>query len=102
MEISELKNEVAAAWESRDSLNAASRGRPRDAVTATLALLDQGKVRVAEKVDGTWRVNDWLKKAVLLSFRLNDMTAVPGGPGGAAWWDKVPPKFAGWDDGRFR
>jgi 2,3,4,5-tetrahydropyridine-2,6-dicarboxylate N-succinyltransferase len=74
----------------------------RDAVAAALDGLDRGLLRVAEKIDGRWQVNQWLKKAVLLSFRLNDMAAIEGGPGGAAWWDKVPSKFAGWDAQRFR
>ena len=64
--------------------------------------LDSGEARVAEKIDGGWQVNQWLKKAVLLSFRLNPMAAIPGGPGGAPWWDKVPSKFAGWDAERVR
>jgi 2,3,4,5-tetrahydropyridine-2-carboxylate N-succinyltransferase len=71
-------------------------------VAATLALLDSGEARVAEPVDGTWVVHQWLKKAVLLSFRLNDMQPIGGGPGNAAWFDKVPSKFAGWDASRFR
>ena len=74
----------------------------RDAVEAALGLLDSGEARVAEKVDGEWVVNQWLKKAVLLSFRLNPMAAIPGGPGGAPWWDKVPSKFLGWDAAQLR
>jgi len=75
----------------------------RDAVETALDLLDAGKARVAEKQsDGSWRVNQWLKKAVLLSFRLNDMSIIPGAPGKAAWWDKVPSKFDGWSEARFR
>ncbi len=73
----------------------------RDAVDAVLDGLDGGTVRVAEKKDGAWTVNQWLKKAVLLSFRLNDNDMISGGPGGAAWWDKVPSKFMGWDDSHF-
>ena len=73
----------------------------RDAVEAALGLLDSGEARVAEKVDGAWQVNQWLKKAVLLSFRLNAMAEIPGGPGGAPWWDKVDSKFLGWDAARF-
>jgi 2,3,4,5-tetrahydropyridine-2-carboxylate N-succinyltransferase len=75
---------------------------PREAVDQALALLDRGEARVAEKRDGGWVVNQWLKKAVLLSFRLNDMTAISGAPGGASWWDKVPSKFAGWGEAEFR
>ena len=70
----------------------------RDAVDEALNLLDRGAVRVAEKKDGAWTVNQWLKKAVLLSFRLNPMQRIPGGPGDGGWWDKVPSKFSGWSD----
>src|SRR6202007_948796 len=81
----------------------ASAGAVREAVEDALSLLDNGTARVAEKAaDGSWRVNQWLKKAVLLSFRLNDMSVIPGGPGRAAWWDKVPSKFEGWGENRFR
>jgi 2,3,4,5-tetrahydropyridine-2,6-dicarboxylate N-succinyltransferase len=97
-----LEAAVEKAWEERDKLGPQSRGQAREAVEAALELLDGGAVRVAEKLDGRWRVNQWLKKAVLLSFRLNDMSAIPGGPGGAHWWDKVVSKFAGWGEERFR
>jgi 2,3,4,5-tetrahydropyridine-2-carboxylate N-succinyltransferase len=98
----ELEVAIEGAWEKRDQLGAQSRGGEREAVEAALDLLDGGKARVAEKVDGKWRVNQWLKKAVLLSFRLNDMAPIAGAPGGAAWFDKVPSKFAGWDAARFK
>ena len=97
-----LEQTIETLWEDRDSISPATTGAPRDAVNAALDLLDSGTRRVAEKVDGQWVVNQWLKKAVLLSFRLNDMEAIPGGPGGAHWWDKVPSKFDGWDAARFR
>jgi 2,3,4,5-tetrahydropyridine-2-carboxylate N-succinyltransferase len=97
-----LEQTIEALWEDRDSLTPATTGAPRDAVNAALNLLDAGSRRVAEKVNGQWTVNQWLKKAVLLSFRLNDMETIPGGPGGAHWWDKVPSKFDGWDATRFR
>ena len=75
----------------------------RDAVESALDLLDRGAARVAERgANGNWPVNQWLKKAVLLSFRLNDMSVIPGGPGKAAWWDKVASKFDGWNETRFR
>ena len=103
MDASELERAVEAAWEDRDSLKPGAGGAAADAVEAALALLDSGAARVAEKRNGAWRVNQWLKKAVLLSFRLNDMAAIPGGPGAdAPWYDKVPSKFAGWDEARFR
>ena len=102
MSIAALETVVNQAWEARDGVNLATRGPVRDAVEAALDALDSGAARVAEKRDGAWHVNQWLKKAVLLSFRLNDSAPVPGGPGGAPWFDKVASKFQGWDDARFR
>jgi 2,3,4,5-tetrahydropyridine-2-carboxylate N-succinyltransferase len=98
----ELQAAIDAAWETRETMTVSTGGPVREVVEGTLALLDRGEVRVAEKVNGAWRVNQWLKKAVLLSFRLNDMHVIPGGPGAAAWWDKVPSKFDGWGENRFR
>ena len=92
---------IDAAWDARETVSAATTGEVRDAVNQALAMLDNGSARVAEPVGDGWRVNQWLKKAVLLSFRLNDNAIVPG-PGGANWWDKVPSKFANWDAARFR
>ncbi|WP_448500890.1 2,3,4,5-tetrahydropyridine-2,6-dicarboxylate N-succinyltransferase [Sphingomonas sp.] len=98
----QLKPVIEAAWETRADVNAATTGDVRDAVDAALGLLDKGEARVAEPgTDGEWQVNQWLKKAVLLSFRLNDNTVMEG-PGGANWFDKVPSKFTGWNDARFR
>src|ERR1700689_4353009 len=98
-----LAKTIEAAFERREEIGPATAGAVREAVEEALNLLDRGAVRVAEKsADGTWRVNQWLKKAVLLSFRLNDMSVIPGGPGQAAWWDKVPSKFDRWDEARFR
>jgi 2,3,4,5-tetrahydropyridine-2,6-dicarboxylate N-succinyltransferase len=101
-DIAQLQSVVESAFDARDTIGPATRGEVRDAVEAALALLDDGKVRVAERRDGGWAVNQWLKKAVLLSFRLNDMSVIGGGPGGGAWWDKVPSKFEGWGENRFR
>jgi 2,3,4,5-tetrahydropyridine-2-carboxylate N-succinyltransferase len=98
----ELESIVNAAWESRDGVSVASKGSVREAVDAALSLLDAGTLRVAEKIDGKWRVNQWLKKAVLLSFRLNDNAAIAGAPGGSAWWDKVAIKAQGWDAASFK
>ena len=98
----QLKSIIETAFDARDSVNAQTTGEIRKAVETALALLDRGEARVAEKQNGEWIVNEWLKKAVLLSFRLNDMTPIAGGPGGATWWDKVPSKFAGWDDAEWR
>ena len=102
MSDADLKAKIESAFEARDTIGADTKGEIRDAVDTILDLMDRGKLRVAEKVDGTWRVNEWLKKAVLLSFRLNDMTMIAGGPGGASWWDKVPSKFAGWGAAEFK
>ncbi|MEM9009810.1 MAG: 2,3,4,5-tetrahydropyridine-2,6-dicarboxylate N-succinyltransferase [Pseudomonadota bacterium] len=98
-----LENAIEAAWEAREELSPSTMGEVRAAVQATLDALDQGSLRVAERAaDGSWQVNQWAKKAVLLSFRLNDMAPIPGGPGHATWWDKVPSKFDGWDEIRWR
>ena len=100
---SDLQTTIEAAWDVRDTLGVATQGPVREAVAAALAGLDDGSLRVAERdVAGAWQVNQWLKKAVLLSFRLNDMAIIEGGPDGATWWDKVPSKFAGWRENRFR
>ena len=97
----QLAATIDVAWEARDTVSTSTSGDVRDAVEAALNLLDSGRARVADKVDGAWTVNQWLKKAVLLSFRLNAMAEIPGGPGGALWWDKVDSKFLGWDAARF-
>ena len=92
-----LETTIEKAFEERDQISTATRGEVREAIEAALDLLDRGQVRVAERqADGTWTVNQWLKKAVLLSFRLNPMEIIKGGPGDALWWDKVPSKFSGW------
>jgi 2,3,4,5-tetrahydropyridine-2,6-dicarboxylate N-succinyltransferase len=97
-----LQATIDAAWDTRDGINTATQGEVRDAVNMALGGLDSGTLRVAEKVDGDWIVHQWLKKAVLLSFRLNDNGVVDGGAAGAPGFDKVPSKFANWDDARFR
>src|SRR5579862_7126627 len=108
---SDLAHTIDAAWEGRDQVSPNTTGAWRDAVEAALDGMDEGSLRVAEKAGGApghgWRVHQWLKKAVLLSFRLNDMVEIPGGPvdperGASKWWDKVPSKFAGWSSNRFR
>jgi 2,3,4,5-tetrahydropyridine-2-carboxylate N-succinyltransferase len=102
-----LQTLIEKAFEDRATINAATRGHARDAVEEALDLLDHGKERVAEKLPGasgpnSWKVNQWLKKAVLLSFRLNDNALIEGGPGQATWWDKVPSKMQGWGENRFK
>ena len=95
-----LRTTIEQGWERREALSG-DEPELRAAVEDAIALLDSGELRVAEKGPDGWRVNQWLKKAVLLSFRLTPMEAIPGGPGGAHWWDKVPSKFAGWSENAF-
>ena len=98
-----LEVTIERAFEERAGISPATTGEVRDAVEAALEMLDSGEARVATRgEDGAWTVHQWLKKAVLLSFRLNDMQVIEGGSGGATWWDKVPSKFAGWGENRFR
>ena len=98
----DLAQTIDAAWEDRAQVSPATTGAVREAVERSMRLLDSGEARVAEKAGGEWQVHQWLKKAVLLSFRLNDMAVIKGGPGDAVWWDKVPSKFDGWGANRFR
>ena len=99
----ELAKTIDAAFETRERIGPSTQGAVRDAVEHALDLLDRGEARVAERrADGSWHVHQWLKKAVLLSFRLNDTVRIDGGPGGSGWWDKVPSKFSGWSEARFR
>lgn len=98
----DLAATIEAAWEDRASVGPGTRGAVREAVETALEALDAGSLRVAEKDGAEWRVHQWLKKAVLLSFRLSDMAPIVGGPGGSTWWDKVPSKFDGWGENRFR
>ena len=98
-----LAKTIDDAFEARDKIGPKTKGAVRKAVKDALDLLDVGKARVAERqADGQWRVNQWLKKAVLLSFRLNDMSVIAGGPGKAVWWDKVDSKFKGWTAAKFK
>ncbi len=101
MSHADLAQTIDAAWEARAEISTATQGAVREAVNEALALLDSGKARVAEKGADGWTVNQWLKKAVLLSFRINDNSVIQG-PGGTTWWDKVPSKFEGWGENRFR
>jgi 2,3,4,5-tetrahydropyridine-2-carboxylate N-succinyltransferase len=101
MSYADLEKTIDAAWEARTEISFSTQGAVREAVQTALDLLDSGKARVAEKSGDGWTVNQWLKKAVLLSFRLNDNGVIQG-PGGATWWDKVPSKFEGWGENRFR
>ena len=102
MSYTALEGVIDAAWEVRDTISPATTGDVREAIEATLTALDSGALRVAEKRGTDWHVNQWAKKAVLLSFRLNDMGPISGGNGGSTWWDKVPSKFDGWGDNQWR
>jgi 2,3,4,5-tetrahydropyridine-2,6-dicarboxylate N-succinyltransferase len=102
-----LQTQIEKAFEDRATITTATKGDARHAVEEALDLLDRGKARVAEKLPGatgpnSWKVNQWLKKAVLLSFRLNDNALIDGGPGEATWWDKIPSKFEAWGENRFK
>ncbi len=97
-----LEAAIEAAWEARDGISPATKGEARDAIEATLSALDTGKLRVAEKRGTDWHVNQWAKKAVLLSFRLTDMYEIAGSNGGSNWWDKVPSKWQGWSEADWR
>jgi len=99
--ITDIEAIINAAWESREEITPETTGNQREAVEDALQLLDSGQVRVAEKTTQGWIVNQWLKKAVLLSFRLNDMVTIENGPGNSFWYDKVPSKFSGWTDNDF-
>ncbi|TDK35305.1 2,3,4,5-tetrahydropyridine-2,6-dicarboxylate N-succinyltransferase [Rhizobium deserti] len=102
-DFSSLEKIIETAFENRDSVTVSTTGEIRDAVEEALTLLDSGKARVATRgEDGSWTVHQWLKKAVLLSFRLNDMEVVKHGPGKSTWWDKVPSKFENWGESEFR
>ena len=103
MSNAQLETAIESAWDARDQITPATTGETREAIEDTLNALDSGKLRVAEKqADGSWHVNQWAKKAVLLSFRLNDMEPISGGNGGSTWWDKVPSKFDGWGENQWR
>ena len=100
--MTDLSALIDAAWDDRATIGLDTQGPVRDAVDAALRMLDAGEARVAEPVDGQWVVHQWLKKAVLLSFRLNDNQLIEGGSAGSPGFDKVPSKFAGWDEAAFR
>ncbi len=103
MSNAQLEAAIEAAWDARDAITPTTKGETREAIEDTLTALDSGKLRVAERLDdGTWHVNQWAKKAVLLSFRLTDMHEISGSNGGSNWWDKVPSKWQGWGENEWR
>ena len=95
--IEDLKNSIENIWKNKENISSSTQGRDRDAIEKCLDLLDSGEARVSEKINNNWVVNEWLKKAVLLSFRLWPMDLIAGGPGNSNWWDKVPSKFSKWN-----
>ena len=102
MSNADLQATIEKAFDDRDNINTSTTGEVREAVQEALNLMDSGAARVAEKSGNDWVVNQWLKKAVLLGFRLNDMATITGGPDGATWWDKVPSKFNGWGENEWK
>ena len=102
MSNADLQATIEKAFDDRDNINTSTTGEVREAVQEALNLMDSGAARVAEKSGNDWVVNQWLKKAVLLGFRLNDMATITGGPDGATWWDKVPSKFNGWGEAQWK
>ena len=102
MSLADLAATIDAAWEARAEIGTSTKGAVREAVEQAIEMLDAGQARVAEKIDGEWVVHQWLKKAVLLSFRLSDNQIMANGPGEGVFWDKVPSKFEGWGENRFR
>ena len=99
--LEDLKNSIEQIWDNKEGISSSTKGIERDSIEECLSLLDAGKVRVSEKIEGSWKVNEWLKKAVLLSFKLWPMDIISGGPGNSNWWDKVPSKFSKWDSKDF-
>ena len=99
----QLEVAIESAWENRDAITPATQGETREAIEDTLNALDSGSLRVAQKLDdGSWHVNQWAKKAVLLGFRIKDMEIQTGGPQGGGWWDKVDSKFVGWGENQWK
>ena len=101
-EILSLKSTIEKIWNEKESINTSSSTEARNAIEKTLNLLDSGLVRVSEKVDNSWKVNQWLKKAVLLSFKIWPMNVIKGGPDNSSWWDKIPSKFSSWTEKDFK
>jgi 2,3,4,5-tetrahydropyridine-2-carboxylate N-succinyltransferase len=100
--LEDLKNTIEEIWNKKESISSSTDGIERNVIEECLGLLDSGEVRVSEKIGDNWKVNEWLKKAVLLSFKLWPMDIISGGPGNGNWWDKVPSKFSKWDSKDFQ
>ena len=99
---SKLEKEINVIWKTRDSLSSKSNKKIINTIDKTIDLIDKGKIRVAEKTKNKWKVNEWIKKAILLSFRVNEQTVISNGPGSSSWWDKVPSKFSNWKKKDFK
>ena len=99
---SKLEKEINAIWKTRDSLSSKSNKKIINTIDKTIDLIDAGKIRVAEKTKNKWKVNEWIKKAILLSFRVNEQQVISNGPGSSSWWDKVPSKFSNWKKKDFK
>lgn len=99
---SKLEKEINAIWKTRDSLSSKSNKKIINTIDKTIDLIDKGKIRVAEKTKNKWKVNEWIKKAILLSFRVNEQKVISNGPGSSSWWDKVPSKFSNWKKKDFK
>ena len=99
---SKLEKEINAIWKIRDSLSSKSNKKVINIIDKTIGLIDEGKIRVAEKTKNKWKVNEWIKKAILLSFRVNEQKVISNGQGSSSWWDKVPSKFSNWKKKDFK
>ena len=102
MLISKLEREINAIWKTKDSLSSKSNKKIINTIDKTIGLIDEGKIRVAEKTKNKWKVNEWIKKAILLSFRVNEQKVISNGPANSSWWDKVPSKFSNWKKKDFK
>ena len=99
---SKLEKEINVIWKTRDSLSSKSNKKIINTIDKTIDLIDKGKIRVAEKTKNKWKVNEWIKKAIILSFRVNEQKVISNGPGNSSWWDKVPSKFSNWKKKDFK
>ena len=102
MLLEKLEKEINVIWKKRDSLSSKSNKKITNTIYKTIDLIDRGKIRVAEKIKNKWKVNEWIKKAILLSFRVNEQKVISNGPGSSSWWDKVPSKFSNWKKKDFK
>ena len=102
MLVRKLEKEINDIWKTRDTISSKSNKKIINTIDKTINLIDKGKIRVAEKNKNKWKVNEWIKKAILLSFRVNEQKVISNGPGNSSWWDKVPSKFSNWKKKDFK